>query len=323
MIGAVAVYTPDGGRHAMASLDEVVARRRSTGEFVWVEMSDPSPEELTVVGRHFGIHRSVLDGMVEDHQRPRVQVDGDQLVAVVRPAPADGVVRPAPRSEILVVAGPGVVVVASHGPSPVVDRVRHRLDTSVDLVTAGPVGVLCELVDEVLDGYAPAMEEIDDEIAELETLVFSTTRVDPSERIYLLQRRVLVVHRAVTPLIEPLARVAGGRTEVVSEDARRSFRELEDHARRLHERTELDRELLAGILGANLTRVSVQQNDDMRTISAWAAMALVPTMIAGIYGMNFANMPELGWRFGYAGALVLMLAAAGALYANFRRRGWI
>ncbi len=162
-----------------------------------------------------------------------------------------------------------------------------------------------------------------DDIEELEDEVFSPGRSNPTERIYKLQREVLQLHRATAPLVEPLHRLAAGHYEVVRDELRNYFRDVHDHIVRSNEQVDGFRELLHGILQANLAQVSVRQNDDVRRISAWVAILAVPTMVAGIYGMNFEHMPELRWELGYPAAVAAMLVACGALYAYFKRAGWL
>jgi magnesium transporter len=164
---------------------------------------------------------------------------------------------------------------------------------------------------------------IEDDIEELEQDVFSPSRSNPTERIYKLKREVLEMHRATAPLVDPLDKLASGYYEIVHEDIHEYFRDVYDHVLRTNETVEGFREMLNGILDANAAQVGVRQNDDMRKISAWVAIAAVPTAIAGIYGMNFEHMPELHWTFGYPMALLLMAVICFGLWRQFKRVGWL
>ena len=187
----------------------------------------------------------------------------------------------------------------------------------------GTAAVLHAIVDRVVDDYAPVIQGLDDDIHQVETTVFSPGRDNPAERIYKLSREVIEFHRAAAPLIEPLDRLAAGQSEFVHEDMRSYFRDVYDHLMRVVDAVHGQRELLTSVLQANLTQVSVRQNDDMRRISAWVAIIAVPTMIAGIYGMNFEHMPELAWTYGYPAVLAVIVAACTSLYLYFRRSGWL
>jgi magnesium transporter len=164
---------------------------------------------------------------------------------------------------------------------------------------------------------------VEQDIEQLEEQVFSDQRTNPTERIYKLKREVLEMHRATAPLIEPLKKLAAGHYDVVHEDIREYFRDVYDHALRANETVEGQREMLNGILDANTAQVSVRQNDDMRRISAWVAIAAVPTLLAGIWGMNWDNMPELHWRYGYPLAIGVMALVCFGLWRNFKRVGWL
>lgn len=323
MIIDCAVYEDGRRLDGIDSVDDVVALGPAPHRFAWIVLHEPSAAELADLSPHFGIHELVVEDAIEARQRPKLEVDGDQMFAVLRTAWYDDTSESVSFAEIRIITGPDVAVVVEHGESAALDAVRQDLESQPDQLSIGPAAVLHAVIDQVVDDYVPVMEGIDDDIAEVEARLFSDDRANPVERIYALQRQVLAVHRALAPLIEPLAHLAQRPVPTVPEAARRHFRDVEDHLLRVHDRNELNRELLTNILEVNMTRVSIQQNEDMRKISAWAAVALVPTLIASIYGMNFDHIPALGWRHGYLVVVGLMLVASASLYANFRRRGWI
>jgi magnesium transporter len=186
----------------------------------------------------------------------------------------------------------------------------------------GPTAALHAVLDTVVDDYGPAIDGLQNDVDEVEAELFSPERTNVGERVYKLQRETLQFRRAVAPLVDPLDRLARGQLDV-HESVREYFRDVYDHVIRAREMLDGIRDLLAGTLQANLAQVSVRQNDDVRKISAWVAIAAVPTAIAGIYGMNFRNMPELRWHLGYPAALLLMLTICGYLYYRFKRSGWL
>jgi magnesium transporter len=208
------------------------------------------------------------------------------------------------------------------GPSPLND-VRKQIESRPDMLKCGPGSVMHAIIDRVVDDYEPVLAGIEDDIEEVEEEVFSPGRRNPTERIYKLKREVLSMHRATAPLIEPLKKLARGDVPHVHEEIREYFRDVYDHVARANDAAESMREMLNGILDANTAQVSVRQNDDMRRISAWVAIAAVPTLLAGIWGMNFQHMPELSWRFGYPMALGVILVVMLTLYGLFKRAGWL
>ena len=201
--------------------------------------------------------------------------------------------------------------------------VRARIELRPDLLRHGVGMVLYAILDHIVDGYEDAAEGIDTDIQEVERQVFSSERTNPAERIYKLEREVLDFHTAVVPLSGVADEIARGHFEVVPDELREYFRDVHDHLRRVTGRIAGFRDLLGSALHANLTQVSVRQNEDMRKISAWVAILAVPTMVAGIYGMNFDHMPELRWRFGYPLVLALILVVCTVLFRRFKRSGWL
>ena len=238
--------------------------------------------------------------------------------------------RPTKR-KIALVLGPGVVVTVRHGESTVLRTVRERLDAGdAEVLARGAATVLYEVTDRVVDAFESATASIDDDIAEIEEQVFSAEDGDHAERIYKLKREVLEFRRAVVPLVAPLERLASGDVPCVPQELVPYFRDVHDHLTRTADVIDGHDRLLTDVLQANVARVSVrqnavavQQNEDMRKISAWAAIALVPTAIAGIYGMNFDNMPELKWEYGYYLVLGVILSVCLSLHRLFKRNGWL
>jgi magnesium transporter len=210
-----------------------------------------------------------------------------------------------------------------HGQARALKGIRHRLEQERELLECGPSAVLYAVCDAVVDDYGEISFAVEEDIEEVEERVFSPVRTNDAARIYNLKREVIEFRHGVRPLIEPMARLASGHVPRVHEHLQPFFRDVADHAVRVSEQVEGFDDLLSSVLSANLAQVGVQQNADMRRISAWVAIVAVPTMIAGIYGMNFDHMPELRWRLGYPLTLLVMAGACVTLYRAFKRSGWL
>ena len=200
---------------------------------------------------------------------------------------------------------------------------RRTLERERERLRCGPGAVLHAILDRVVDDYTPAIEGLQEDIDEVETELFSGQRTNPAARIYRLQREVTEFRRATAPLVEPVERLAKGHYQLVHPEIRDYFRDVNDHLIRARDHLDGMRDLLASSLHANLAQVSVRQNEDIRRISAWVAIIAVPTMVAGIYGMNFEHMPELESTFGYPLVIAAMVAICTLLYRYFKRSGWL
>jgi magnesium transporter len=201
--------------------------------------------------------------------------------------------------------------------------VRKQIESRPDMLKCGPGSVMHAIIDRVVDDYEPVLAGIEDDIEEVEEDVFSPSASNPTERIYKLKREVLSMHKATSPLIDPLQRLSRGEYPHVHHEIQDYFRDVYDHVARANDTVDSMREMLNGILDANTAQVSVRQNEDMRKISAWVAIAAVPTLLAGIWGMNFQHMPELSWRLGYPAALLVIAVVCLSLYRTFKKAGWL
>jgi magnesium transporter len=322
MIVDCAVYK-DGKRKAGDLTLEQAKEARGDRGLVWIGLYEPSEDEFDAIKREFALHELAVEDAIHAHQRPKLEVYDDTLFVVLKTARYVDPEEVVTLGEILVFLGEDFVITVRHGEASSLEGVRERLESDPAHLKRGPGAVLHAIVDQVVDDYAPAVEGLGEDIEQVEDEVFSPARTNPSERIYKLKREVLEFNRAVSPLTEPVDRLARGRYELIHPEVRTYFRDVNDHLVRVHEQVEAYRELLTSVLEANLTQVSVRQNDDMRKISAWVAIAAVPTMLAGIYGMNFKHMPELGYSLGYPAVLAVMVLACFALYRNFKRVGWL
>jgi magnesium transporter len=322
-----AVYEQGERRKGDLDLSEAYEAGRENGDgasrFVWIGLKEPSPEEFDSVAREFHLHELAVEDAIKAHQRPKIEDYDGTLFVVLKTASYHDDTETVEIGEILVFVGDGFIVTVRHGSASALDEVRRSAESRPDLLRCGPGYVLHGIVDHVVDDYEPVLAGIEDDIEELEEQVFSPQRINPTERIYKLKREVLQMHRATAPLVEPLDKLAKGAYDPVHPDIHEYFRDVYDHVVRANETVDGYRETLNGILDANTAQVSVRQNEDMRKISAWVAILAVPTMLAGIYGMNFEHMPELTWTFGYPAALVLMAVLCISLYRYFKRVGWL
>ena len=319
MIVDCAVY--EEGKRSDVTLADAHEAYVRDGAFVWIGLHEPTPEEFEAVASEFGLHELAVEDAIKAHQRPKLERYGDVGFLVLKTA---RYIEPdqIEFGEILLFIGDSFVVSVRHGEGVPLHPVRIKLEARPDLLRCGPMSVIHGILDEVVDAYAPVMRALDRDIEEVEAEVFSEERRNPAQRIYELKRETIEFARAVTPLVDPVERMTTGRTRV-PDGLQTYFRDVLDHLIRVSGHVEAARDVLNSVLQANLAQVGVRQNEDVRKISAWVAIIAVPTMIAGIYGMNFDHMPELGWQAGYPGALTLMLVVCFALWRYFKRAGWL
>jgi magnesium transporter len=318
-----AIYEDGRRRDGSVDLHDAYGACRRDGKFAWIGLYEPTEEEFDSLRREFDLHPLAVEDAIHAHQRPKLEVFEDTVFVVLKTARYVDSEEVVQFGEILIFLGKDYILTVRHGEASALKQVRESLESDPELLKHGPGAVLHAIVDRVVDDYAPALEGLGVDIDEVENEVFSPGRSNPAQRIYRLKREVLEFNRAAAPLVEPIDRLAKGHYEVVHPEVRAYFRDVNDHLIRVHEQLESYRDLLTSILHANLAQITVRQNDDVRRISAIVAIVAVPTLIAGIYGMNFEHMPELGWTFGYPLVLVVMLTLCTLLYRFFRRAGWL
>ena len=294
---------------------------------MWIGLYRPTEAEFRDVCGEFDLHELAVEDAINAHQRPKLERYGDTLFCVLRPARYLDDEEEVEFGEVHVFAGPRFVITIRHSENPNLHSVREALETRPDLLRRGPVAILHAVMDRVVDDYIPVVAGIENDIDEIEDEVFDGT-ADASRRIYELTREVIAFQRATRPLVPMLERIVGDPNLDVEE--RRYLRDVFDHARSVVESGEGFRQLLQNILEVNLTletkalsEASNAQNEEVKRISAWAAIFFAPTLVGTIYGMNFDHMPELRWGAGYPLALGLMVLLAAGLYVSFRRRGWL
>jgi magnesium transporter len=293
------------------------------GEFIWIGLHEPDPGELDELARLFSLHELAVEDAGLEHQRPKIEDYDESYFIVLKTGHYHEKEEIVHFGEISVFAGPGYVVAVRRGPGSELKTARARLEARPDLLKLGPASAVWAITDKVVDDYLPVVDGIEDDIEEVENDVFDDDIPAPTERIYHLKREVIEFHRAVSPLLQPLAGLEAGSFAAVPEELRRYFRDIADHARRVDEQVSSQRELLTSVLEANLALVSVNQNEVIKRISSIAGIVAVPTFIASVYGMNFEHMPELDERWGYAAALAVMALCVIALVAFFRRIEWL
>jgi magnesium transporter len=332
-----AVYV-DGRRSAdPPSLEDTYRLHRGGCGMAWIGLYRPEPAEIRSMAAEFQLHELAVDDAVAAHQRPKLERYGDTLFTVLRPARYLDDVEEVEFGELHVFTGPDFVVTIRHAERPDLADVRDRLEAKPELLQLGPEAVLYAIFDEVVDGYAPVVSGLENDIDEIEDQLFNGDHA-VARRIYELTREVIDFQRATHPLLEMLNGLESGFERYqVDIELRRNLRDVRDHVVRIVERADGFRALLQNLLSVQTSLVAQQQNDEMRSltvtsvaqneevkrISAWAAILFAPTLVGTIYGMNFHNMPELRWSFGYPLALGLMVATSVTLYLVFTRRDWL
>jgi magnesium transporter len=322
-----AVYREGRRAAEPADLSELHAACQSGDAVAWLGLFEPGEEEFEAVAREFELHELAVEDAIRAHQRPKLERDDDTLFIVLRPARYVDETETVLFGELEIFVGPRFVITVRHGDAPELGPVRRRLEGRPDLLRRGPMAIVYAILDHVVDGYEPVVAGLENDIDEIEDEVFGASPT-VSRRIYELTREVIEFQRATAPLNEMVARLM--EQPGVDEEERRYLRDVQDHALRAEEQAAAFRALLQNILSVNLTletktlsEVSLAQNEQVKRISAWAAILFAPTLIGTIYGMNFDHMPELHWRFGYAFALALMVLVSVVLYLVFKRRRWI
>ncbi|MDL5200921.1 magnesium and cobalt transport protein CorA [Streptomyces sp. ALI-76-A] len=311
-------------------VDAVERVRKHRDGFVWLGLHEPTGQEFAGIADLFDLHPLAVEDAVEAHQRPKLERYGDTLFAVFKTVcyvdheeltATSEVVN---TGEIMVFVGQDFVITVRHGRHGSLGPLREELESAPQQLAKGPAAVLHAIADHVVDDYLHVTDAVQEDLDQVETAVFSDTggRVDPGH-IYQLKRELLELKRAVVPLGRPLEELAARPIRVVDPEIQAYFRDVADHLLRVKEQIAAFDELLNSILQAHLAQVTVAQNADMRKITAWAALIAVPTMVCGLYGMNFDYMPELHWRFGYGMVLGVISVACLVLYRGFRRNGWL
>ena len=312
---------------ALNKVHEIEAEGGSA--FVWIGLHEPDDHQMQAVADVFGLHELAVEDAVHAHQRPKLERYDDTLFLVlktVKYVAHDSVAKTreiVETGEIMVFVGADFVVTVRHGEHGGLATVRKHIDTNPTSCKLGPYAVMHAIADHVVDDYLDVTDLVETDIDEMEENVFSPNSATEIEHIYLMKREVVELRRAVSPLATDLQRITSDHNDLISKEVRRYMRDVLDHTIKASERVASYDELLSSLVQAAAGKVAMQQNIDMRKISAYVAIAAVPTAMAGIYGMNFDYMPELHQPWGYPAVLLLMLTACTLLYRTFRRNHWL
>jgi magnesium transporter len=324
-----------GGRREAGLLDytdafEAARHRLSHEDFVWLGLKEPTVEELTEIAKVFDLHELAVEDATQPLSRPKIERYGDMVFAALR---TTRYIEHTELTEFSVVVETGsvmlfigdhFVITVRHGTGGELATVRVGLEGKPDLLEQGPWAVAHAVYDRIVDSYLECAAAVQQDIDVLEESVFGRPGAAGNiQRIYQLKRELVEFRRSVVPLQRPLDLIVSGRMPEVPREIRRYFRDVHDHLSRTVEQVVSFDELLNSILQARLAQVTVEQNNDMRKIAAWAGIAAVWTAVAGIYGMNFTFMPELHWKFSYPAVLAICLVLSVILYRVFRRSGWL
>ncbi len=311
------------------SVPDAARQAREQGGYLWLGLHEPTEAQIEEVALEFDLHPLAVEDAVLAHQRPKLERYDDRLFAVLKTckylehdtltASSEVITT----GEVMVFVGPAFVITVRHGRHSGLHHLRAELEGNQALLQHGPAAVLYAVADLVVDSYTDVVTAMETDIDELEESVFSPRRTDDIGRIYQLKRELLELRRAVTPLTAPLRTLAERDLPQVPEKLRDYFRDIQDHAFRVHDQLGSYDDLLTSILQASLARVTLAENEDVRKISAWVAIAALPTAVAGIYGMNFDYMPELRWRLGYPLVMLVIVSSCLFLYTRFKRSGWL
>ncbi|WP_409469849.1 magnesium and cobalt transport protein CorA [Streptomyces sp. HC307] len=313
---------------------EAMRRVRRDGGFVWIGLHEPTEAEFAGIASEFGLHPLAVEDAVQAHQRPKLERYDDSLFTVfktihyVEHDELTANSQVVETGEVMCFTGRDFFITVRHGGQGSLRALRHRLQDDPELLAKGPSAVLHAIADHVVDGYIAVADAVQDDIDEVETEVFSpgrkgTPRGTDAGQIYQLKREVMEFKRAVSPLMRPLQLLSERPMRLIDPDIQKYFRDVADHLARVQEQVTGFDELLNSILQANLAQASVAQNEDMRKITSWAAIIAVPTMVCGVYGMNFDYMPELRWKFGYPMVLGITAMICFGIHRTLKRNGWL
>jgi magnesium transporter len=312
----------DGRKVADIGIDEISNYVSQPDTLVWVALAEPSDAELVKMQREFGLHELAVEDAQSGHQRPKVEEYGDCLFVVLQTIELDG--RELRIGELDVFVGPNYVLSIRTRTRRGFADVRARCEREPELLKHGSGFVLYALMDSVVDRYFPVLDRFETELEGLEEQMFAGGLAQRSlQELYGLKQRLMTLKHATAPLLDSVGRLYGGRVPRVCMGTQEYFRDVYDHLQRINQSIENSREMISTAISVSLSLITLQENQFTKRLAAYAALVAVPTMIAGVYGMNFKNMPELNWTFGYPMALGLMVGIDGYLFYRLRKAGWI
>ena len=314
----------EGRRVGIVEIEDISEALKLPDRFIWIGLHEPSEELLKQIQEEFQLHELAIEDAHRAHQRPKLETYGETLFIVLRTAHMNMERREIEFGETHLFLGRNFVVSIRHGSTRSYADVRTRCESTPHLLRKGPGFALYAVMDAVVDQYFPGVDALEEDLQSVEEKIFGeqSTR-ETTEQIYHLKRQLVELKRAISPLIDICNRLMRFDLDLIPEDTRPYFRDVYDHTIRINEMTDSARELLATALEANFSLVSIAQSEIQKRFAGWAAIIAVPTMIAGIYGMNFRFMPELNWHYGYPLVLGLTLSLCGLMYGVFKRSGWL
>lgn len=308
---------------ATSDLAGVRALVTDPDDFVWVGLHEPTAEELATVAELFDLHHLAVEDALSAHQRPKLERYEDSLFLALKTlwyVDEDDAVE---TGEINMFVGPQFVVTVRHGAGGGLHDARIALEGMQNVLAHGTSAVVYAVCDQIVDRYEEVAESLVTDVDEVEASVFASERTNDSARIYVLKRELAEMRRAVLPLRDPVSRFAAGAVRGIDAEAAPYFRDVADHLTRVADTIESLETLLAAAFEAHLAQITIQQNNDMRKISAAVGLVAAPTLVAGVYGMNFQHMPELGWALGYPMSMLMMVGSSLAIWIVARRAGWL
>jgi magnesium transporter len=311
------------GDIAVADISEYVTRHEC---FVWVALFDPTPQEMDEMAEEFGLHPLAVEDARKGHQRPKIEEYEDSLFVVLHTieASSDEPEAPLTGGEVDIFVGRNYILSVRHRTARGFTEVRARCEREPELLRYGSGFVLYALMDTVVDRYFPILDAMESELEQIEERIFVRNAARSNiESLYALKQKLMVLKHAVDPLMEATGKLYGGRVPLVCTGMQEYFRDVYDHLHRIHQTIEGIREMLATAIQVNLGMISLSESEVTKKLAAWAAMIAVPTMVAGIYGMNFEHMPELKWEYGYGLAIATMVVTDIWLYVGFKRARWL
>lgn len=312
----------EGRRVANVAIENVREVLKKPDRFIWIGLHEPEQAMLKTIQLEFNLHELAIEDALRAHQRPKIEAYGDTLFIVLRTVHLQD--NRVEFGESHIFLGSNFIVTVRHGHSSGYAEVRARCESTPEMLRKGPAFALYALMDAIVDQFFPVIEFLQEEVTDMEEKIFHEKyRRDVTTRIYRLKRQLMDVKRAVSPLIDMCNRLLRFDLKVIDDAARPYFRDVYDHTIRINEMLDSSRELLSTALEANLSMISISQSEVSKRFAGWAALIGIPTMIAGIYGMNFQFMPELTWRWGYPLVLVLTTVICIVLYIRFKKSGWL
>ncbi len=312
----------EGRRVANLAIDDINEALKQPDQFVWIGLHEPGVKMLARMQQEFGLHDLAIEDTHRAHQRPKIEAYGDTLFVVLRTIQMHE--KQIDLGETHFFVGRNFIITVRHGSSLAYTDVRARCESTPQLLQRGPGFALYAIMDSIVDQYFPVIDALEEELENLEEQIFDEKfRRETTAQIYHLKHQLLDVKRSVSPLIDICNRLMRFDLKVIEEETRPYFRDVYDHAIRINEMVDNSRDLLSTALEANLSLISISQNEVSKKFAGWAAIIGIPTMVAGVYGMNFKFMPELNWPLGYPVVMLITFGSCIALYVRFKNSGWL